>query len=123
MTHRLTRGLLLVLTAGALTGCGSRWAYRQAQAEAREGNWDMAVARLTRALQKDPENIRFRIALDQARVQASRQHAELGRKHAAAVELDQAADELEIASKYDPANQAVTEELEIIRERIKQRES
>src|SRR4029079_4834640 len=123
MTHRLTRGLLLVLTAGALTGCGSRWAYRQAQAEAREVNWDMAVARLTRALQKDPENIRFRIALDQARVQASRQHAELGRKHAAAVELVQAADELEIASKYDPANQAVTEELEIIRERIKQRES
>src|ERR1044071_7677542 len=104
MNSRLTRALVLAAAAVALPGCGARWAYRQAQAEAREQNWDMAVARLTRALQKDPDNIKYRIALDQARVKAGQYHADLGRKHVAAVELAKAAEELEIASRYDPAN-------------------
>jgi general secretion pathway protein D len=103
-------------------GCAAKLDYRRGQAEAKAGNWDMAVARLTRALQRKPNDIGYKIALENARIQASRQHTELARKHLAANDLDKAADELEIASKYDPANKSASDDLSIVRERIRQRE-
>jgi general secretion pathway protein D len=117
--------LALALIGQALTaaGCAAKWAYRQGQAEARKGNWDLAVARLSRALEKDPDNIGYKIALESARVQASRHHYGEARKHLAAEDLDRAADELEIAAKYDPANQAATAELVQVRaEKLKREE-
>ena len=115
---------LAVLLAGALlsAGCGARWAYRQGQGEAKKGNWDMAVARLTKALQKDPDNITYKIALENARVQASRQHYQAARRHLAADELDKAVEELEIAVKYDGANKSAFDDQAIVRARILRRE-
>lgn len=105
-----------------LTGCAGRWAYRQGRAEAKAGNWDMAVARLTRALQKDPDNIEYKLALESAKVQASRFHHGEAQKHLAANELEKAADELDIARKYDPSNQAFTAEADVVKDRIRVRE-
>lgn len=119
---RLARGTALLLVAVLLSGCGARWAYRQGQTEAKRGNWDMAVARLTLALQKDPDNIKYRIALESARVQASRAHATAARRHLAAGELDRAAEDLQIAANYDAGNQAVADELTAVRDRIRRRE-
>lgn len=119
---RLARGTALLLMAVLLTGCGARWAYRQGQTEARRGNWDMAVARLTRALQKDPDNLKYRIALENARVQASRAHVAAARKHLAAGELDLAAEELQIAANYEPGNEATANELAQVRDRIRLRD-
>jgi general secretion pathway protein D len=113
----------LALVAALLSaGCAARWAHRQGQKEAREGNWDLAVARFTRALQKDPDNIGYKISLDNARIQASRQHYDLARKHLAADDLDKAADELEVASKYDPSNKSAADDLAIVRGRVARRE-
>ena len=117
-----SRALAYLLLAVLMSGCGARWAYRQSQQEARKGNWDMAVARLTKALQKDPDNIKYRIALENARVQASRQHAEAARRHLAAGELERAGEELEIASRYDSGNRAVVDELALVRQRMLERE-
>ncbi len=119
---RLARGTALLLMAVLLSGCGARWAYRQGQTEAKRGNWDMAVARLTRALQKDPDNIKFRIALENARVRASQQHAVAGRRHLAAGELERAGEELQIASNFDPGNEALGNELAAVKDRIRQRD-
>jgi general secretion pathway protein D len=119
---RLARGTALLLMAVLLTGCGARWAYRQGQTEAKRGNWDLAVARLTRALQKDPDNIRYRIALEKARVEASRAHAATARRHLAAGALDKAVEELQVAANFDPANEAVAGELQNLRRRIQARE-
>ena len=104
------------------TGCAARWAYRQGQGEARKGNWDLAVARFTRALQKDPDNIGYKIALENARIQASRQHYELGKRHLLAEELDKAAEELQIAANYDPANKSASDDLSIVQARIRNRD-
>lgn len=113
--------LVLVAVTGSW-GCAAKWAYRQGLDEAKKGNWDMAVARMTRALQKDPDNIGYKIALDNARSRASRHHQEEAQKHVAADMLEWAADELEIAAKYDSSNKAASDQLEEIRAKILKRE-
>lgn len=113
----------LLLAALLLSsGCAARWAYREGLGEAKKGNWDLAVARLTRALQKDPENIGYKIALENARSQASRQHQLEGRKHLAADDLEKAEEELGIAVNFDPANRAAVDDLAMVREKARQRE-
>jgi general secretion pathway protein D len=112
----------VVALAFVLSGCAARNAYRRGQSEARKGNWDLAVAKLTLALQKDPGNIPYKMALENARIQASRYHYDLGRKAMAAQELDKAADELEIAWKYDPANKSASDDLAIVQTKIRKRD-
>jgi len=119
-----SRGVLAVVALALLfeTGCAAHWAYRQGQGEARKGNWDLAVARFTRALQKDPDNIGYKIALENARIQASRQHYDLARRHLLAEELDKAVEELQIAANYDPANKSASDDLAIVQARIRTRD-
>ena len=113
------RILVIVLAASvALPACSARWAYRQGQREAKKGNWDNAVARLTKALNEDPDNISYKIALQNARLQASVFHQDEARKLLAAEELEKAKDELEIANKYDPGNKSIADDLEIVKARI-----
>jgi general secretion pathway protein D len=122
--HRRWRVLAAVaLLALASAGCAARWAYRQGQDAGEKGDWDLAVARYTRALDKDPRNIGYRIALENARIQASRYHYDEAKKHLAANDFRSAADELEIASKYDPANRSASDDLAIVRQRILKQEA
>jgi general secretion pathway protein D len=121
VTGRLAVMLLLAAVAGP--GCAGRLAYHQAQEEAKRGNWDLAVARLTRAVQKDPDNIGYKIALENARIQASRMHFGLARKHLQAADLEKAAEELDIATKYDPSNKSASDELALVRARIRTRDA
>jgi general secretion pathway protein D len=114
--------VVVVLAALLLPACGAKWAYRQGQGEARKGNWDLAVARLTKALEADPDNIGYKIALENARMQASRFHYREGLEHLAANDLDKAAEELEIASKYDIGNKSAADDLAIVKGRIQKRE-
>ena len=124
MTRRRSFGLaaavLLLALAGA--GCAAQLAYRQGKEAAAERDWDLAVARYTRALDKDQDNIGYQIALETARVQASRMHYDEAKKQLAANDLDKAVVELEIASRYDPANRSASDDLLILRQRIEARE-
>ena len=115
---RLAAALALVVAG---SGCAAGWAYRKGHQAAETGDWDLAVARYTRALEKDPDNIKFKIALETARVQASRKHYDEAKKQLAANDLEKAADELQIASNYDPANRSAADDLAIVRRRIEAR--
>ena len=117
---RVLAGTLLV--ALLATGCAAHRAYRQGNAEARKGNWDGAVARLTKAVAHSPDNVRYRIALDDARAMAARQHAETGRKLLASGDLDHGLEEFEIAAKFDSVNTGIAAALEDARARIRRRE-
>ena len=121
---RSTKAAWAVLALALLfeTGCAATLAYRQGQGEARKGNWDLAVARFTRALQKNPDNIGYKIALENARIQASRQHYDLARRHLLAEELTKAAEELQIAANYDPGNKSAADDLAIVQDRIRMRD-
>jgi general secretion pathway protein D len=111
-----------VVALVATSGCAARWAYRQAEDAAAHGEWDLAVARYTKALEKDAKNIGYKIALENARIQASRVHYDKAREHLAASDFEKAAEELEIATKYDPANRSAADDLTLVRERIRKRE-
>jgi general secretion pathway protein D len=117
---RIAGALILVALVG--TGCAGRWSYRQGQAAAEKGDWDLAVARLTRALDKDRKNNGYKIALENARIQASRYHYDQARKHLAANDLAKAVDELQIASNYDPANRSASDDLVIARRRLQKQQ-
>ena len=121
VTRRTAAAMLAAALLGA--GCAARIAYHQGQEEAKRGNWDLSVARLTRAVQKAPDNIGYKIALENARLQASRMHFDLARKHLQAGDLVKAADELDIATKYDPSNKSAADELSVVRRRIMAREA
>ena len=116
----LAAAVLLLALAGA--GCAAQLAYRQGKEAAAERDWDLAVARYTRALDKDQSNIGYQIALETARVQASRMHYDEAKKQLAANDLDKAVAELEIASRYDPANRSASDDLVLVRNRIETRE-
>ncbi len=120
--RRTLAAAVAVLALVASTGCAARWAYRQAEEAAAHGEWDLAVARYTKALDKDKKNIGYKIALENARIQASRVHYDKAREHLAASDLDKAAEELEIASNYDPANRSAADDLQLVRVRIRKRD-
>ena len=115
----------MATTAVALTltfGCVSFNAYERGRTEERQKNWDEAVLQYQKALQIDPDNMRYRISFDRAKLEASRLHFEKGKtlraasvssKGAEQTRLAQlAATELEITVKLDPANQFAAVELE-----------
>jgi len=120
-SRRAAAALLLALAVVA-SGCAAGKAYRQGKSEAKKGNWDLAVARLTKALQKDPDNISYRLALESARVQASQYHYREARKHLAANDLEKAVEELQIAANYDPSNKSASDDLRIVQARIQKRD-
>ena len=119
-TGRLVAAVALLAVAGA--GCAAQWAFRQGQEAGDTGDWDLAVARYTRALEKDPRNIRYKISLESARIQASRLHYDEAKKHLAAQDFERALEELQIATNYDPANRSAADDLTLVRERVRQRD-
>jgi general secretion pathway protein D len=114
---------LALVTLALSSGCAAHWAYRQGETASANGDWDLAVARYTKALEKDKDNIGYKIALENARIQASRFHYDKAREHISASDFEKAAEELEIATKYDPANRSAADDLKILRDRIRKRQA
>src|SRR5947209_11066953 len=114
--------LLAALLAITTAGCVSFNAYQRGRTAERQKNWDEAIIQYEKALEIDPENIRYRINLDRAKLEASRVHFEKGKtlraaaiaaKGAEQTRLAQlAASELEVTVKLDSTNQFAAVELE-----------
>jgi len=116
--------LLLVAAGLLLQGCGAgRSAYRAGNREAREGNWDLAVARYTKAVRADPEHVGYRIALQNALFQAARDHFREGKQLMAEQDFAGAIEQFEISIKYDPSSESTSVALEEAREKLRQREA
>ena len=122
MTHSR---LLVVLFVAALAAAGCSIATREAnraRAAARAGNWDEAVAHLTRAVQEDPSRTDLRIELERAMLQASYGHLERARAFDAEGQYENAIVEYRRVTQYDPSNRAAmmrAAELErIVRDRL-----
>ncbi len=108
--NRLTRAASL-LAILSLASCTSYNAYRQGQELLKTGQYDSAVAKFEKALGVDPENSVYKLALDNARLEASRKHFEKGKLLAGAGQLELAATEYELASRLDSTNQYAAVEL------------
>ncbi len=94
----------LVLAVALAAGCAGSSAFNKAEQVARAGDWDAAVTYYEKAVEDKPDEATYKIALDRAKIAASRVHLE----RAAALEekddLEGAIAEYRKAAEYDPTN-------------------
>jgi len=110
---------MVALVVAALTvGCGASRAHRSGQKHSEQGDWDLAVARFTKALQASPRNIKYKISLENAKIQASRMHTDKARRHVQTGSLERALEEYGIAAGYDPSNKAASDDMAVLKARI-----
>src|SRR6476659_9832239 len=107
---------LALLTLLLATGCAGSAAYRYAREEDTLQHWDLAMVKYARALDQDPTNTQYKIALGRARLRASRFHFEKGKLYRSAGQPELAAVELEQAVVLDQTNKYAETELRKARE-------
>ena len=100
----LTRLVSLVLAGTLLAGCASTGAFRDGNDAAELGNWDTAVEFYRQALQNDPGDPRYRIALERAMQAAAALHIARAREYETQDELPAALAEYRRATEFDPTN-------------------
>ncbi len=110
--------MVAVALAVFSSACASSSAYRSGQSFSEKGDWDLAVARFTKALNASPKNLKYKIALENAKIQASRYHTEKARKQLQAGNLEKAKEEYGIAVAYDESNRAAAEDMAMVQARI-----
>ncbi|HUP45424.1 MAG TPA: secretin N-terminal domain-containing protein, partial [Thermoanaerobaculia bacterium] len=122
MMKRLTRPAAAILITALLSSCASYNAWQKARDAETNKDWDTAVVYYERALQIDPTNARYKLALQRARRESSRGHFDKGKSLRAAAGnaktleeqvrlMRMAATELELTVKLDPSNQFAAVEL------------
>ena len=104
------------------SGCAAGRAYRQGQEASRVGDWDSAVTHYTKAVQENPEKAEYKIALERAVQNASREHLSRAHELEERDQLDAALLEYKRAVELDPSNRlAASKSVELektIRDRI-----
>jgi general secretion pathway protein D len=119
MKRLLTAAILVLL----VVSCASYNAFERGRTAEKTKNWDNAVLEYQKALDVDPDNMRYQIYLQRAKLESSRTHFEKGKSLRAAsltsngntgeqLRLTQmAATEFELTVKLDPTNQYAAVEL------------
>jgi general secretion pathway protein D len=112
----------IAVAAILMSGCAAGRAFRQGDVAMRAGDVDQAVAHYRTAVQADPDNPAYKIALERAMIAASRTHLERAKEYEAHDQLDAARSEYRLASEYDPANRQAAAKVaaldQIIRGRV-----
>jgi len=108
------------MAVALVAGCGASRSYSQGQSAARAGDWDTAVEQYRQALQQEPTNASYRIALERAMLSASVAHLDQARIFEARNQLEEAAREYRRASEYDPPNRSIAAKVIEIERRIRE---
>lgn len=106
---------LLVLTAGCATSL-----LNQAHQAEQLAEYDLAIARYSRVLRDDPDNVAARQGLERARLRAADEHYLSGRRLASQGRYEDALLELQVAAELNPANGDVARELQEVRVVLRQ---
>src|SRR5687768_13700455 len=107
MTQLYLRIAGLVVILALVAGCGAGRSYGRGQSAAKAGNWDVAVEQYRQAVQQDPDNAAYRIALERAMLSASVAHLDQARMFEARGQTNDALREYRRASEYDPPNRQI----------------
>ncbi|MGH9236711.1 MAG: secretin N-terminal domain-containing protein [Vicinamibacterales bacterium] len=94
----------LLTVVALLAGCAASRSFGRGQSAARIGDWDTAVNEYRRAVQQEPDNAAYRVALTRAMLSASVAHLDQARRFEEAGQLDDALREYRRASEFDPPN-------------------
>ena len=106
--RNLAIAALLGLTA---LSCTSYRAFQKAREYESVKDFDKAVVEYSKALEVDPENVRYKVALSHAKREAARAHFEKGKQLMTAKHYEMAALEFQLTVKLDPTNQWAAIEL------------
>jgi general secretion pathway protein D len=109
---------LLILTLG-VGGCAASGALRHGQAAEQAQDYDLAVVEYTKAVRLKPSNTTARLALDRAKVRASSDHFNKGRRLSATGKYDEALVEYQLAAELNPTNGEVDEALRATRNQLR----
>jgi general secretion pathway protein D len=108
-----TRALPIIILALALPACvsfGPHYYRLGYQAEFNK-NWDEAIKYYEQAIQENPGEYSYRMALTRVKLHASLTHLKVAQSLAAQGKKPEAVKEYEAALAYDPLNAAILEEL------------
>jgi general secretion pathway protein D len=108
--------LALCLLAGGCAASGAL--HRGVDAEQRQ-DYDLAVVEYARSLRLRPEDGNTRAALERAKLRASQNHFDRGRRLAATGKFDQALVEYQIAAELNPSNGDLDRELLSTRNKLR----
>lgn len=90
--------------------------YKLGTEAATNKNWDEAIKHFENAIQTDPNNSAYRLALTRAKILASISHVYKARRLASEGKKDEALAEYELALSYDPSNRVIAEEARLLKE-------
>ena len=85
---RLIRTLAVLLLMAAVAGCAARRSYSVGERAMKRQDYDTAVLNLSKAVALDPGNARYSVALARAKVNASNEHFQKGKRFQAAGQLE-----------------------------------
>lgn len=105
--------LILVLVWGCKTFNRS---YELGTDAATNKNWDEAIKHFENAVQQDPDNSVYRLALTRAKILASLSHVYAARRLASEGKTEEALSEYNRALSYDPSNRMIAEEARLLKE-------
>lgn len=117
----VTRAVCAILCLSLWSACAAGRAFSLGEHEARAGNWDAAVAFYTRAVQAEPDNPQFKIALERAMLNASRVHYTQAQDYERQDQLDAALQEYRKAAEYDPSNRQAAVKTAALEQAIRDR--
>ena len=115
--------LFLLALVLLLSGCVAQKSFRRAEQEAKRENWDKAVIEYSKAIAEDPGNTRYKISLERAKLKASAQHFQTGKRYAAAGQWDLAVAEFQQTLLLNSGNQHAQNELERSLREIRRRDA
>ena len=104
-------GALLLLVA-LVAGCAARQAYDHGELEMKRQNFDQAVLSYSKAVALKPGQTRYTVALARAKLKASTEHFEKGRRYFESGQLDLAIAEFQQTLLLNPSNQHADNELQ-----------
>ncbi len=94
----------LAVAAAVVAGCATGAAFRQGEQAAHGEDWDSAVEYYRKAVQDDPRNAEYRVALHRAMLNAAREHYARARALEETGALADAVREYRRAGELDPGN-------------------
>jgi general secretion pathway protein D len=106
-----------VVLALALAGCASSSAFRAGEKAERRQDYDRAVLEYSKALQRAPDNTRYKKSLERARLRASAEHALAARRMAGRGLYKEALDELRLAFDLNPQSETLAADMRDVEQR------
>ena len=121
MRAHLLRAAALALVVASLAGCGAGKAFKLADQAARVGDWETAVRYYEQAVEADPNSAEYKIALERARLAASREHLAKAGDLEAKGDLEGAIVEYRRVTDFDPANRRAAAKVAALEQTLRDR--